>query len=257
MSDGTAIEWADATWNPLKISTHRWYCEKISPGCDNCYASTFNRRMGGEQYPTVRQAAVAVPLPVFPSLDERTLAQVATWKKPRRVFVCSMTDLFGEWVTFPEINRIFEAMLATPQHQYLVLTKRPRMMLDFLENRRDWLAHTGLATASWLTSSAWAESVWPNKPLRWLVTGGGRGIGAAIATCADTLNHRGARLADVAIFIGNDARSLRIGDDLQQQAHHFRPGGFVQVARRFISQNNSRILHQSPRNRNALLLPPG
>lgn len=156
MSDRTAIEWADATWNPIKVSTHRWYCEKISPGCDNCYASTFNRRMGGEQYPTVKESATGTKPPIIPSLDDRTLGQVATWKKPRRVFVCSMTDLFGEWVPFSAINRIFEAMLATPQHQYLVLTKRPRMMLDFLENRRDWLADTPGS----LGHPSWPQNVW-------------------------------------------------------------------------------------------------
>ncbi len=127
MSDGTAIEWADATWNPLKISAHRWYCEKISPGCDNCYASTFNRRMGGEQYPKVGQGDAA-GFGLVPGM----LDQPVKWRKPRRVFVCSMTDLFGEWVTEYMVAGVYEAMRRAPQHQFLVLTKRAKRMRDML-----------------------------------------------------------------------------------------------------------------------------
>lgn len=132
MSDKTAIEWADASWNPIRVGPHRWYCEKISPGCDNCYASTFNRRMGGEPYPTSKRGRSFMPIPLrdLPDLDERVLDVVSTWRKPRRIFVCSMTDLFGEWVDFEVIDQIFRKMWVTPWHQYLVLTKRPRRMLQ-------------------------------------------------------------------------------------------------------------------------------
>lgn len=138
MSDGTAIEWADATWNPLKISTHRWYCEKISPGCDNCYASTFNRRMGGEHYPTVGQGTRASV-----ELSEKVLLDPQSWRKPRRVFVCSMTDLFGEWVSTVQIATVYQAMLLAPQHDFLVLTKRAKRMRDVLDAVRAWFTAMG------------------------------------------------------------------------------------------------------------------
>lgn len=147
MSDGTAIEWADATWNPLKVATHRWYCEKISPGCDNCYASTFNRRMGGEQYPKVGQGN-----PSGVGLVEKVLLDPQSWRKPRRVFVCSMTDLFGEWVTPVQVASVYQAMLLAPQHEFLVLTKRAKRMRDVLDSVRAWFAAMG---QEWPLSNVW------------------------------------------------------------------------------------------------------
>jgi protein gp37 len=156
VSDRTAIEWADASWNPVRVGPHRWYCEKISPGCDNCYASTFNRRMGGETYPTFHDVRIGDGSTSLPSLDERVLDQVSSWRKPRRIFVCSMTDLFGEWVPFEVIDRIFCKMWAASHHQYLVLTKRPRRMLYFLAYRSDRLADTPGS----LGIPSWPQNVW-------------------------------------------------------------------------------------------------
>jgi len=123
MSDHSTIEWTDATFNPIRgFQPNRWMCRKISPGCDNCYASTQNHRWGGQEYPGVVNPDVR--------LDEKTLGVPLTWREPRMVFVCSMTDLFGEWVPVEWIGRIFNVMGAAKQHQFQVLTKRPRRMME-------------------------------------------------------------------------------------------------------------------------------
>lgn len=162
MSDKSAIEWTrsddgapGATWNPLRADAaghkDRWYCEKLSPGCDNCYASTFNRRLGGHVYPHVGDNPESFTWhgisPVH--LDHKALARPFGWKRGRRIFVCSMTDLFGEWVTDEQIAEIFAVMAATPQHTYMVLTKRPSRMAKLL--------------TKWATddeSQFWEAAVW-------------------------------------------------------------------------------------------------
>lgn len=127
MADKSAIEWTDATWNPLKGTVGRWACSKISPGCDHCYASSMNHRFGGPGYPRVGEPAADTV-----RLDERVLTQPSRWRRPRTVFVCSMTDLFHEDVPFEWIDRIFAEMVVNPRHVFQVLTKRPRRMLEWL-----------------------------------------------------------------------------------------------------------------------------
>lgn len=126
MSDKSSIEWTDASWNPIRgIPPNRHMCSKISPGCDNCYASTMTARFGGVEYPPHRTD-------VEVRLDEKALYLPLSWKQPRRVFVCSMTDLFGEWVPADWMLRVFEVMAQAPQHQFQVLTKRPTRMQAFV-----------------------------------------------------------------------------------------------------------------------------
>ena len=100
MSDGTKIEWTDATWNPIRARTRSvplpragWHCERVSPGCQNCYAERLNEDRFGTQLPYTRASRDRVTIEV----DEAALAKPMHWRKPRRVFVCSMTDLFGGW----------------------------------------------------------------------------------------------------------------------------------------------------------------
>ncbi len=103
MSANSSIEWTDATWNPI-IATMRdsgkrgWHCEKISPACDHCYAAAMNKRSDGLvgigtglNYAPDSRAKVDI------SIHEKTLLAPLRWRKPRKIFVCSMTDLFGEW----------------------------------------------------------------------------------------------------------------------------------------------------------------
>ena len=135
-SGGTKIAWANDTWNPLR-ARHKvtgeegWACVKVSPGCANCYAKVLNktRRFGrgtGLDYTVPDLARVDT------YIDDWTLAQPMRWKRPRRIFVCSMTDLFGEWVTDEQLDRIFAVMALTPHHTYQVLSKRPQRMREYL-----------------------------------------------------------------------------------------------------------------------------
>lgn len=111
MSDQSAIEWTDATWNPARG------CTKISPGCKHCYAETFAERFRGvpnhpfEQGFDLRLVPEALALPL-------------KWKRGRFVFVNSMSDLFHEDIPLEYIQRVFAVMRAAKQHQFQLLTKR-------------------------------------------------------------------------------------------------------------------------------------
>lgn len=97
------IEWTDATWNPVRG------CTKVSPGCKNCYAETFAERWRGIAGHPYEQG---FDLRLVPEKFEEPLH----WKKPRRVFVNSMSDLFQDGVPFDFIDRAFAVMALTPQH---------------------------------------------------------------------------------------------------------------------------------------------
>lgn len=131
MSDRSSIEWCDASWNPLRARNLRtskvgWHCQKVSPGCTNCYAERLNRRLGtGRDYKPLGDIGELF-------LDEKTLIAPLGWRKPRRVFVCSMTDLFGEWVPDQWIDQIFAVMALAPQHSFQVLTKRADRMREYV-----------------------------------------------------------------------------------------------------------------------------
>lgn len=118
MSDGSLIEWTDATWNPVRG------CTKISPGCKHCYAEVFAERwrgVPGHPYENGFDLRL-VPEHVMDPLK---------WTKPRRIFVNSMSDLFHERVPFDFIELVFRVMNLANWHTYQVLTKRPARMLAF------------------------------------------------------------------------------------------------------------------------------
>lgn len=119
MSNATSIEWTQATWNPVTG------CSKVSPGCTNCYAERMSLRFGWSQYPW--SAAHAEENVV---LHPNRLGIPLRWRKPRLVFVNSMSDLFHERVPLEFISKVWATMSLTPRHQYQILTKRPERMAE-------------------------------------------------------------------------------------------------------------------------------
>lgn len=115
MADRSAIEWTDATWNPVTG------CSQLSPGCDHCYALTFAERFRGVPGHPYEQG---FDLKLWP---ER-LGMPLTWKQPRRIFVNSMSDLFHEDIPDQYIRQVFSVMARADWHVFQVLTKRPKRM---------------------------------------------------------------------------------------------------------------------------------
>jgi protein gp37 len=122
MSDGSQIEWTDATWNPVTG------CTKVSSGCDNCYASRFSERFRGV---AGHPFEAGFDLTLRPERLEQPLA----WRRLRMIFVNSMSDLFHKEVPRSFIARAFDTMERAHWHQFQVLTKRSSLMRDFLNKR--------------------------------------------------------------------------------------------------------------------------
>lgn len=162
MSAKTSIAWTNATWSPLRarvkedaaeIAKQKGYtsliqiaekmaghvghhCEHASDGCKHCYSEANNSRClpsNGTGLPFDRRSRDLVE----PFVDEKILRQPLSWKQPKRIFVESQSDLFGEWYTDEQIDRVFMVMACAPRHTFQVLTKRADRMLSYLLNRRD------------------------------------------------------------------------------------------------------------------------
>jgi protein gp37 len=127
MSTNSKIEWTDATWNPVRG------CTKISPGCKHCYAERFAERFRGVTGHPFEQG---FDLRLVPGKLEEPLR----WKKPQRIFVNSMSDLFYDAVPLDYIRRVFDVMNRADWHQYQVLTKRAER-LEELSDSLPWAAH--------------------------------------------------------------------------------------------------------------------
>ncbi|MGW4646345.1 DUF5131 family protein [Kitasatospora sp. NPDC004289] len=133
MSDRSAIEWTEATWNPTTG------CDRVSAGCDNCYALTLSRRlkaMGARKYQTDGDPRTSGPgfgLALHPD----ALDVPKRWRSSRMVFVNSMSDLFHARVPLAFVRDVFQVMADTPQHTYQVLTKRS-VRLRRVAERLDW-----------------------------------------------------------------------------------------------------------------------
>lgn len=130
MANGTAIEWTEATWNPIAG------CTMLSPGCTNCYAMRMAARLqaiGHERYQgTTRRSGGRHVWTGKIILDEAALSIPLSWKKPRHIFVNSMSDLFHENVPGQFVAKVWAVMAAVPQHTFQILTKRPDRMLGLL-----------------------------------------------------------------------------------------------------------------------------
>jgi len=111
MSDGSAIEWTDATWNPVRG------CTKVSPGCKHCYAETFAERFRGVPGHPYEQGFDLLVVP-------EKLMEPFRWSRSRRIFVNSMSDLFQEGVSADFVRQVFEVMASANWHIYQMLTKR-------------------------------------------------------------------------------------------------------------------------------------
>lgn len=119
MSDGSAIEWTDATWNPVRG------CEKLSPGCTHCYAETFAERFRGVKDHPYEQG-------FDPLLTPHKLPEPYTWGGPRLVFVNSMSDLFQRLVPDDYVREVVDVMQKARWHTYQVLTKRAARLSTML-----------------------------------------------------------------------------------------------------------------------------
>lgn len=151
MGAKTKIDWCDASWNPVTGCLH---------GCEYCYARGIAKRFGRaatavcdeEGYPEYggttcadgtchdlhypiedygrTQRAAPYPFEFDPTFHRYRLDEPQRWKKPRNIFVCSMADLFGEWVPDEWIEQVFKACEKAPQHRYLFLTKNPKRYME-------------------------------------------------------------------------------------------------------------------------------
>lgn len=139
----TSIEWTDYSINPIRAKNLAGavghYCEKISSGCANCYASNLQKRF---QMPGFGKVKTELPEGIGPFLDQTKLEAVMSRKKPTKYFWCDMTDLFGWWVPFGWIDRCFAAMAATPWHTHQILTKRPERAVEYFESHNPHLEMT-------------------------------------------------------------------------------------------------------------------
>ncbi len=186
MADNTKIEWTDATWTPIRARLLSapgrvgWHCVHKSPGCANCYSEAMNKRLGtGLAFKPGHERDVEM------FLDDDMLLAPLRWRAPRRVFVCSMTDLFADFVTDEWIDRMFAVMALCPQHTFQVLTKRPARMRAYIarlsaEGQTRWAADilsdaaydmgidedSAVAVANWINGfSRWQHAPADDNPL--------------------------------------------------------------------------------------------
>lgn len=151
MGLGSNIEWTEATWNPVAG------CTLVSPGCTNCYAMRMARRleaMGQAKYKgTTRISGGRAKWTGKIVLDERSLALPTKWKKGRRIFVNSMSDLFHEKIPLHFVQEVFAVMRSTPQHTFQILTKRSERLRD-VASKIEWPSNV------WMGVSVESQNYW-------------------------------------------------------------------------------------------------
>ncbi|MBH8562784.1 phage Gp37/Gp68 family protein [Nostoc sp. CENA67] len=186
MSVSSTIEWTEATWNPTTG------CHKISPGCYHCYAERFAERWRGISGHPYEQG-----------FDVRTwnerLTMPLSWKKPRLIFVNSMSDLFLDDIPEEFIKKVFYVMKEAHWHQFQLLTKRPQRMLEIANCMKEWpnnvWAGVSIESQAWVWRSEILKEI-PAKirflscepllgslklsldDLHWIIVGGESGVGA-------------------------------------------------------------------------------
>jgi protein gp37 len=150
MSAISKIQWTDRTWNPVRG------CSIVSPGCVNCYAMKQAHRFSGEgkPYHGLTKQTTAGPqwtgaVRVVPS----ALSEPSSWRKPARVFVNSMSDLFHDGVPDEFIAKVFAEMASARRHTFQVLTKRPERMRDMVSSLAS--LHTAANGSGWPLPNVW------------------------------------------------------------------------------------------------------
>lgn len=185
MSDRSAIEWTDATWNPVTG------CTQVSPGCDHCYAKTFAERFQGVPGHPYEQGFKLI-------LRPERLELPLHWKRPRRVFVNSMSDLFHRDIPDEYIFRVFDVMNRADQHIFQVLTKRSARLAR-LGHVLPWAPNIWVGVSVETNRYAWRVDQLRKVPafvrfisaepllgplnqvnldgIQWVITGGESGVG--------------------------------------------------------------------------------
>lgn len=185
MSDNSTIEWTDATWNPVTG------CTQVSPGCDHCYALTFAERFRGVPGHPYEQG---FDLKSWP----QRLHLPLTWRKPRRIFVNSMSDLFHKDIPDEYIRQTFDVMVKADWHVFQVLTKRSARLARMAPTL-PWAPHIWAGVSVELNSYRWRVDHLRRVPahvrfisaepllgpldevsldgVQWLITGGESGPG--------------------------------------------------------------------------------
>jgi len=133
LAQGSSIEWTQATWNPVTG------CTKISAGCKNCYAERMARRLQAMGTPQYANGFKLTMQPEMLDLPRR-------WKRPRTIFVNSMSDLFHKDLPLEYIQRVFAVMNECPQHTFQVLTKRPEIAAAYAADL-DWTPNIWMGTS--------------------------------------------------------------------------------------------------------------
>lgn len=186
MAANSSIEWTETTWNPVTG------CTKISPGCKNCYAERMANRLEAMGQPRYRNGFEI-------TLQEDIIDLPLRWKKPRVVFVNSMSDLFHQDVPDAFIHDCFDVMNRAAQHTFQILTKRPERVKD-LANQLDWGPNIWMGTSVESTDYSWRSKAIAKVPasirflsvepllgpisrlplsnIEWVIVGGESGPGA-------------------------------------------------------------------------------
>lgn len=133
MAGNSSIEWTEATWNPVTG------CSKVSQGCKNCYAERMAKRLVAMNNPRYENGFKV-------TLHHDLIDLPYSWKKPRKVFVNSMSDLFHEEVPLEFIQKVFKTMVETPQNTYQILTKRSRRLAE-LAQHLPWTPNIWIGTS--------------------------------------------------------------------------------------------------------------
>ncbi|MGB8686067.1 MAG: DUF5131 family protein [Microcoleus sp.] len=128
------IEWTDITSNPIHLiredgSNGGHWCRKVSAGCSRCYAEEQNQ---SNYFKFASKLPYTGKVPQNLIFDEKVMKKLIDMRSPKKIFLCSMTDLFGEWVPDEWIDKAFAYMAIAKQHTFQILTKRPERMKEYI-----------------------------------------------------------------------------------------------------------------------------